>query len=179
MNSEANRLESLALNAIFALVSAILLAAIGFATGQGSDSAGWWTRPALAPGVALAILLGCNVVTLFRAGAELRAAPPTSEEWGSARAKLIDWIRPMEYLAYFAVYLWALHHVGYTLASIVFVQWLLYRVGLRTNRWRLAGLALVIAMVLVFRIGLGVWMPAPDVYDLLPEGLNNIATRWL
>lgn len=177
--AQPNRLESLLLNLLFALCSVALLALITVATRPGMATAGWWTRPALAPGLALTLLVGCNVLTLARAIRELRAEPPNAAEWADARTKVIDWVRPLEYLGYFGLYLWLLHIVGYALASLIFVQWLLYRVGLRTGGWRLAGLLIVVGLVLIFRIGLGVWMPAPALYDLLPETLRDYAIRWL
>ncbi|MGL4281024.1 MAG: tripartite tricarboxylate transporter TctB family protein [Albidovulum sp.] len=176
--TEANRLESLLLNLIFAAVSAVLLGLLFVATKQGSANAGWWTRPALAPGVALALLLLANFLSLFRALSELRAAPATAEEWADARAKVMGWLRPFEFLAYFAAYLWAIHGIGYVGATLAFVLWLLFRVGLRTPAWLLVGVALVAALVLIFRIGLGVWMPAPPLYDLFPEGVREILIRW-
>ena len=176
--TEANRLESLLLNLIFAAVSVALLALIFVATKQGAANAGWWTRPALAPGVALSLLLLANGLSLWRAFADLRANPASAEEWADARAKVIGWLRPFEFLAYFAAYLWAIHHLGYLAATLGFVLWLLVRVGLRSARWLLAGVALVTALILIFRIGLGVWMPAPALYDLFPEGVRAVLIRW-
>lgn len=175
---EANRLESLLQTVIFAAISAALLAVLFLATKQGSAQAGWWTRPALAPGVALAMLVFANGISLWRGTAELRAAPPTAEEWQGARAAVKGWLRPLEFLVYFAVYLWVIHIVGYAGATLAFVLWLLVRVRLRSRGWLLAGCGLVAALILVFRIGLGVWMPAPYLYDLFPEGIREILIRW-
>lgn len=175
---EANRLESLLLNGIFALVAVGLLAAVGAATGRGMAAGGWWTRPALAPGFALALLVGANILTLARAIADLRAAPPTADEWHEARAKVMGWLRPLEFLAYFGAYLWLAMHLGYFLATLAFVLWLMLRTGLRSRRWLMVGLGLVAALILIFRVGLGVWMPTPDFYDAAPEALSAYLTRW-
>lgn len=175
---EANRLESLLLNLIFAAVSAVLLALIFTATKHGSATAGWWTRPALAPGVALSLLLLANGLSLWRAVSELRAVPPSPDEWQDARARIIGWLRPVEFLVYFAAYLWLIHVIGYLGATLIFVLWLLVRVGFRTPGWLLAGVALVAALILIFRMGLGVWMPAPPLYDLFPDSFREILIRW-
>jgi protein-S-isoprenylcysteine O-methyltransferase Ste14 len=174
----ANRLESLALALIFAAVSLLLLALIGVATKTGQASGGWWTRPAFAPGVALGILALANVVTVWRDVADLRARPPTAAERAEARALIAGWLRPFEFLAYYAAYIWAVQHAGYFPSTLVFVAFLLWRVGLTAPRWWLAGLGLSLFMVSVFRAGLGVWMPAPEFYDLFPDGVRMALIRW-
>lgn len=175
---EANRLESLLLNLIFALVAVGLLAAVGAATGRGMAAGGWWTRPALAPGFALVLLVGANVLTLARAIADLRTTPPSQTEWREARAKVLDWLRPLEFLAYFGAYLWLTTTIGYFIASLLFVLWLMWRTGLRSSRWLLMGVGLVFALILVFRVGLGVWMPNPAYYEAAPDALSAYLIRW-
>jgi hypothetical protein len=175
---EANRIESLALCLIFAAVSVALLASLGLATRTGADSGGWWTRPALAPGVALGLLAAANLISLFTAITDLRRNPPGAAERAAALIQFAGWLRPVEYLAYFAAYLWAIQHIGYIPASVVFVIGLIFRAGLRGWGWVVAGLGLVLFLLLVFRMALGVWMPAPDLYDLAPEVLRTILFRW-
>jgi hypothetical protein len=174
----ANRLESLALALVFTAVSVALLALIGVATKTGQASGGWWTRPAFAPGVALAVLVLANAVTLWRDLADLRARPATPAEWAEARGRMLGWFRPLEYLAYFALYIWSVQHVGYFPSTLVFVLGLIARAGLRSRVWVLAGLGLAVFMVAVFRAGLGVWMPAPEVYDLFPDAIRLALMRW-
>jgi hypothetical protein len=175
---EANRLESLLLALIFSAVSVALLALIGVATRHGQSSGGWWTRPALAPGAALAVLMVANLLTLWRDLADLRARPASAAEWMDARDKVFGWLRPVEFLGYFAVYVWAIQHIGYFPSTIVFVLGLLWRVGLTAPRWTLAGFGLAIFMIAVFRAGLGVWMPAPEFYDLFPDDIRLALMRW-
>lgn len=173
-----NRLESLALTLIFTVISVALLSTVTLATRHGPEASGWWTRPALAPGAALALLVFANCLTLWRELADLRATPASPAERVEARAKILGWLRPVEYLGYFAVYLFALQHIGYFSATLMFILGLLVRSGLRSPRWMLAGVVAAVSMVLVFRIGLGVWMPAPDVYDLFPNAIRMALIRW-
>jgi hypothetical protein len=175
---EANRLESLALAVIFSIVSLALLLAIGVATRAGSSQADWWTRPAFAPAVALSVLAGANALTLLRGLRDLRARPPTLAERAEARERFAGWLRPVEFLAYYAVYVWAIRHVGYFPASLLFVSGLLVRSGLGQPRWLLWGFAFCLALVGVFRIGLGVWMPAPALYELFPGAVRSVLLRW-
>lgn len=173
-----NRLETLALTLVFAAVSVVLLAMIGQATRPGPASAGWWARPPFMPMLALGGLVAMNLWSLARDLRDLRRVPPTAQEWQGLGAALMGWLRPLEYLAYLGAYVWALGHIGYGPATLTFVLYLIWRAGLWGWRWGLAGLALVVFMLLVFRVGLGVWMPAPDLYDLFPRDIRALLLRW-
>lgn len=177
-DEQTNRLESLLLTLIFAGLSLALLLAVFVQTRTGPAQAGWWTRPALAPGVALTVLVLANALTLWKEVASLRRTPATPAEWAEARARVAAWLRPVEFLAYFAAYLWSLKLIGYFPATLVFVTGLMWRVGLRGGRWMLAGALTALALVLIFRVGLGVWMPAPALYDLMPGGMRTVLIRW-
>lgn len=87
-------------------------------------------------------------------------------------------MRPLEYLAYFSIHLFALQHLGYFPATLIFILGLLVRSGLRSPRWLLVGTLTSVALVLIFRVGLGVWMPAPAVYDLFPNAMRMALIRW-
>ncbi|EEW26995.1 tripartite tricarboxylate transporter TctB family protein [Rhodobacter ferrooxidans] len=174
----ANRLESLALTAMFFAVALALLLAMPWATRWGQASGGWWTRPALMPGLALAGLTLANLITLGRALTDLRADPPTPEERIVARQNILGWLRPVEFLAYFAIYVWAIGHLGYLLATLTFILGLMLRVRLTSPRWLLTGVLTALALVAIFRVGLGVWMPAPPLYDLAPDALRTALIRW-
>lgn len=175
--TKANRLESLALSILFAAISSGLLALIGVAT-KSNAKGGWWTQPALMPGIALGLLALANLITLWREVSDLRAHPPTDAEKVEGWAALLGWLRPLEFLAYYALYVYAIQHLGYFPSTLVFVFFLLWRVGLTASRWLLAGLGLVIFMIGVFRMGLGVWMPAPEFYEIFPDAIRNALIRW-
>lgn len=175
--ARANRLESLALTIIFACLSTGLLAVIGIAT-RANAKGGWWTQPWLMPAIALVLLVMANAITLWRELADLRRTPPDAAELHEGRVAILGWLLPLEYLAYYAIYIWAIQHLGYFPATLIFVLFLLWRVGLRAQRWILAGLGLGLFMIGVFRFGLGVWMPAPDFYDLFPDAMRSALIRW-
>lgn len=176
---EANRVESLALTAVFAAVSLSLLALVPFATRSGPDSAGWWTQPWLMPGVVLAILCAANAVSLAAAVADLRRNPPSAQERASAVAAIAGWLRPLEYFAYFFAYILALGRIGYLLSTLAFIQLLLFRNGLRSPSWIVAGFGAALAMTAIFRWGLGVWVPTADLYGLFPDAIRKSMTRWM
>jgi Tripartite tricarboxylate transporter TctB family len=176
--AEANRIESFALTLLFSALSGTLLACIGIATRWGPESAGWWTRPMLMPGIALVLLAGANLITLARDVADLRRNPPSAVEWAEGRRLLLAWLRPLEFLTYYAIYVFAIQHAGYFPSTLVFILVLLFRAQLTTPRWIVAGVAAAMFMVAVFRVGLGVWMPAPELYELFPDGVRSALIRW-
>ncbi|MGB8814431.1 MAG: tripartite tricarboxylate transporter TctB family protein [Paracoccaceae bacterium] len=175
---QANRLESLALTLIFSIISVALLAAIGLATKWGPNSGGWWTRPPVAPGTALVLLVFANLVTLWRELLGLRTTPATADERIQAHAKILSWLRPIEFLGYFALYVFSLQHIGYFPATLLFILGLQFRVGLTSPKWLLTGFLAAVAMMAVFRMGLGVWMPAPELYNLFPNAIRTALIRW-
>ena len=176
--TRSNRVESFALNGVFAAISLVLLALLPVATHPGPASSGWWTQPRLVPGIALTILLLANLATLLRAWRELKANPPSASEKDEALSAIRGWLRPVEFFAYFLGYIWLLGRAGYFLSTLLFIQFLLLRTGLRSRGWVLAGFGAALMMTVVFRWGLGIWVPTADVYALLPEAARKLATKW-
>jgi nitrate reductase gamma subunit len=176
--TQTNRIEGFALTLLFSALSVTLLASIGIATRWGPETAGWWTRPMLMPGIALVLLVAANLMTLARDLADLRANPPTVAERAEGRALLLGWLQPVEFLAYYGIYVFAIQHAGYFPSTLIFIMVLLVRVRLTTPRWIIAGVGAALFMVAVFRVGLGVWMPAPELYEYFPDGVRSALIRW-
>jgi nitrate reductase gamma subunit len=178
LETDSNRIEGFALTLVFSALSVTLLASIGIATRWGPETAGWWTRPMLMPGIALVLLVAANLITLARDIADLRRHPPSAAERAEGRAKLLGWLLPLEFLAYYAIYVFAIQHAGYFPSTLIFIMVLMVRVRLTTPRWIIVGLAAAMFMVAVFRMGLGVWMPAPELYEIFPDGVRSALIRW-
>jgi nitrate reductase gamma subunit len=178
VDPDGNRVEGFALTVLFSALSVTLLACIGIATRWGPESAGWWTRPMLMPGIALSLLVAANIITLARDIADLRRNPPSMVERAEGRAKLLGWLQPIEFLAYYGIYVFVIQHAGYFPSTLIFILVLMFRVKLTTPRWIIAGLGAAVFMVAVFRMGLGVWMPAPALYEIFPDGVRSALIRW-
>lgn len=177
-STPSNRVESFALNGVFAAISFALFAALPVATSSGPDNSGWWTQPWTMPLVALTLLCVGNAVTLVLAGRDLMANRPSPEELTEAAAAIRGWFRPVEFFAYFLGYIWLLGRAGYFLSTVLFIQLLLFRVGLRQTRWVIGGVVAALALTAVFRWGLGIWVPTADLYDLFPGAARKFATKW-
>ena len=175
----ANRVETLALTSVFTVVTAGLFFLLPMQTRSGPDSAGWWTQPWLMPTILLSILLIANVISLLKDIVGIRKLPATVEETHDAKFEIIGWFRPLEFFVYFLGYLWSLSYLGYFLSTAVFIQFLLYRVKLRSTHWRVMGLLSALALTAIFRWGLGIWVPTAELYDLFPDVARKFLTRWL
>jgi Tripartite tricarboxylate transporter TctB family len=177
-HDKANRVETFALTAIFAVVSIVLLALLPVQTRSGPQNAGWWTQPWLMPGIALSVLVVANLISLLRDVQSLRRSPALPVEKTSAVFHIQGWFKPLEFFVYFMGYLGLLGYLGYFLSTALFLQFILYRVGLRTTAWRLRGLCAAILMTAIFRWGLGVWVPTAELYDFFPDTIRKFLTRW-
>jgi hypothetical protein len=174
----ANRVETLVLTIVFTVVTGGLLVILPFQTHNGPDNAGWWTRPWTLPAILLAILFFANALSLLKDVASLRRTAASDAEVGEAKSEIVGWFRPLEFFVYFLGYLYALAYLGYFLSTVLFIQWLLYRSGLRSNGWRIAGLLAAFALTIIFRWGLGIWVPTAELYDLFPDAVRKFLTRW-
>lgn len=174
--TEASRVETLMLALVFAIVSCGLFLLLPWQTRSGPQGSGWWTQPWLMPGITLGVLALANLESLRRA--YLFARKPTDREKSEARSEILKWFRPLEYFLYFLAYLFSLKYLGYFLSTALFIQFLLWRSGLASARWRLAGLGAALFMTAIFRWGLGVWVPTAELYDLFPDAIRKFLTRW-
>ncbi len=174
----ANRVETLALTTVFTVATALLFFLLPVQTRSGPETAGWWTQPWLMPTILLSILLIANVVSLLKDIVGIRKRPATVEETDDAKFEIIGWFRPLEFFVYFLGYLWSLAYLGYFLSTAVFIQFLLYRVKLRSTHWRVMGLLSALALTAIFRWGLGIWVPTAELYDLFPDVTRKFLTRW-
>jgi hypothetical protein len=177
-SSEANRLEILVLTLVFAIVSCGLFVLLPWQTRSGPEASGWWTQPAAMPFIALGLLSLANLEALRRAVLAVRTPALAEAEKVEALAQIRGWFRPLEFFGYFLVYLFSLKYLGYFLSTAVFIQFLLWRSGLRSTYWRVAGLCAALAMTMVFRWGLGIWVPTAELYDLFPDAARKFLTRW-
>lgn len=177
-SSGANRVETLALTTIFTVVTGGLLLALPWQTRSGPDSSGWWTQPWLMPLIALLILFLANVTSLAKDLLAMRRAPASGAEKQAALTEVFGWFRPLEFFAYFLLYLGSLKYLGYFLSTALFIQLILYRVKLRSSEWRIRGLLAALALTAIFRWGLGIWVPTAELYDLFPDAARKFLTRW-
>lgn len=168
---EANNLAT-ALFWAFALICLLLLP---LATVSGKRNLGWVQEPWSWPLITLSAGL-IGGFGPFRAWLSDRRRP---EAQAKAALAFDGMGRAMVYALGFLCYIGGVSFLGFTLASAIFMQGLLYVSGLRGARWVLIGLAVVGTIVLAFRVGLGIWFPLPPVMQIFPDWVGNTLGEYL
>ena len=153
------------------LAAVILFALIGNQTVQGDDGGvgfrgGWWAEPSFAPGVALVLTIVASAIAFF-----------------FAKKEQVDWAEAVR--SYGGIFLIAgcmigtvflIKILGFALSMFVFASVVSVIGGFRGIR--LVGIALgtTLVMVLIFRVGFGIWFPRPALFKWidLPFWLQGI-----
>lgn len=165
--------------ACFLLVALLLIALIPWATRPARIDKGWWMEPAAWPLLALgvvAIASGFEVARLVGAYRDAADRPAFVDRalWA------FGGLRPsFEYALYFCIYLVAVGYLGLALASLIFLEFVIWRAGLRSWRWALAAFLFVVGLVLAFRVGIGLWFPLAPIYELAPSWFVNTIAIYL
>lgn len=85
------------------------------------------------------------------------------------REELLLWLRPLEYMLWFMVYVVIVPVAGFLPATMVFAPLLAFRAGYRSRFMLFMAFAAGVTIVLIFKSMLGVKIPSPPWYDLLPQ----------
>ena len=136
-----------------------------------------FAQPGFWQGVAGAgmVLFGLLHLRGVRRGKGLRRPWISREDRAEARI----WLQPLEYTAWFMVYVLAVPRIGHLPATMIFAPALTWRLGYRSPRLLWASLVFGVAVVLIFKGVLGVKIPGGAVYEYLPDGLRAVALRYL
>ena len=88
--------------------------------------------------------------------------------------ELEQWMRALEFIAYFFAYTLIVPLLGYLFATVLFGSFLTWRLGYRTRKWAAISLVSSFAIVLVFRSFLQIKTPVNIwLYDFLPTALKS------
>ncbi len=93
--------------------------------------------------------------------------------------ELALWMRSLEFVAYFLIYVSVVPIIGYLLSTIVFALFLTFRLGYRRPQALPISFLFAVAVVLVFRAGLKVKIPAGQIYEYLPDFIRPLAMIYL
>lgn len=150
------------------LVALALLAAVPWQTtwipGKGLAS-----QPRFWPALSLS---GVVLFGLLNALSRVRVTR-TPGRWQEA----LEWVKSLEFLGWYMLYVAAIPVVGYLLATVLFCTGLAFRTGYRGRTVLIAGL-FGLRVVVFFKTIMNVKIPAGAVYDYAPEGLRYILLRF-
>jgi hypothetical protein len=86
----------------------------------------------------------------------------------------VQWLRAVEFVAYFIVYTRSIELIGYLFATIIFAVLMVFRLGYRSWRWLGITIAVSFASVLFFRTMLQIKTPVNIwLYNQLPDGFER------
>ena len=149
--------------AVFFLFSLFLLSQIGAET-KFSAKGKLFAQPRFWPALSIAGMvffgLGHLIISLRN------RAPGTGAELGL-------WLRTLEYLAWFMVYVVVVPIIGYLPATLIFMVLLALRQGYRAPKQIAMAAGVGFLIVLVFKAFLSVKIPGGAVYEYLPAALRN------
>jgi hypothetical protein len=97
----------------------------------------------------------------------------TPGRWQEAGA----WLRSLEFIGWYMVYVVSIPIIGYLLATILFCTSLALRVGYRGRTVVIAAL-FGLFVVLFFKTAMNVKIPGGAIYELAPEGLRYFLLRF-
>ncbi|WP_460274273.1 tripartite tricarboxylate transporter TctB family protein [Celeribacter sp. ULVN23_4] len=124
-----------------------------------------FAQPAFWPGVGVFMMVGFGAVHLLSSVVSVR-----QEGRG---VEMLYWLRSLEFVAWFLAYVALVPLLGYLPATIVFALLLTLRLGYRSPQSLALAALFGFAVVLVFKAGLQVKVPAGALYAYLPESIRT------
>lgn len=165
------------------LISCILLLLIPDQATWVETKRGWYTQPMMG------VILGLGIMASFSAFRVFQLLRCNADQWRNTAFRqnplesfvtILDSYRTALIASLlFYVYIHGLSIIGFVPATFVFVTVLLWLSRLLNRTWLLASIGTIIALVLVFRVAVSVWLPDVWLYSLLPDHLADFANRYL
>lgn len=162
------------------LVALLLLACLPSEAAWLQTQRGWFIQPMLGPLLGLgifALFAAVRVVESIRNGYLQYLAHNSSVE--SVFSFLSSYRTALISAGLFFLYINTLSLLGFVLTSLLFVITLLWFSRLLDRTWLLATIGTLTVMVLIFRVGVNVWLPDVWLYNLLPDEWAVFANQYL
>lgn len=160
---------------LFWLFAVVAILVLPLATVPGRRDLGWFMEPFAWPlAVLLFAVIGGAVLPL-----RLIRLRREAGLWSCLRAAFEGMDRALIYSVMFLVYIAGVSLLGFTIASLIFMQALYWVSGLRGGFWPWVALAVTAAIVLAFRVGLDIWFPVPPLLELLPAQISTTLGAFL
>lgn len=137
---------------------------------------GWFTQPMTGSA------LGLSIMTLFagwRVITGYRNWHPNRQLMDELMNAVSGYRVALLSSVLFFFYINSLDVIGFVPASLLFVTTLLWLSRLLNRLWFLAALGTLTALVLIFRVGLSLWLPDVWLYEQLPVQWADFANQYL
>lgn len=93
--------------------------------------------------------------------------------------EILAWLRPLEFVAYFLIYVYMVPVMGYLFATLAFFLLMTFRAGYREKKMFAVAVLVAVIVVVIFKsllqvkIGPGMW------YEMLPQDMANFFIVYL
>lgn len=148
---------------LFVLAALYLLSQIGTET-RYSARGKLFAQPRFWPAVAVGGMVLFGVLHLARTW---------RTGWSGGLHEAVQWLRALEFVAWFMIYVVAVPLIGYLAATILFTLLLAFRMGYRRPSQLWMAVAMGIAVVVIFKAGLSVKIPGGAIYEYLPSAMRS------
>lgn len=154
----------------FLIFSVVLLTQLGEQT-QVVKRTKWFAQPGFWP----MISLWAMVIFAFLHWLSSAMSDRIPGRW----PEVVFWVRALEYVAYFLVYVKVVPLLGYLPSTMLFAVFLALRTGFRDVRSITLAAVFGAAVTLIFRAFLQVKIPAGAAYEYLPASVRTFALTYL
>lgn len=158
---------------VFTSAALVLLVLAPFATRQQPAGKGWYLAPVNWPAISLGLVIVAGAVLGWRFFSAFRSATDKAGFRRDALWSLGGMGQALEYSLWFCLYLLAVSNLGFAIATLAFLQFVVWRAGLRGSKWVLTAFLITVGIVVIFRLGIGLWFPLAPIFRLLPDWVGN------
>ena len=170
MEPEPPTAEAIGAVGLAILVLALLLmAAAPFAAKPVPDGKEWFLAPVNWP----LLSLGMMAVTGFALSWPLLFGDGGGNTWKRAGVAYEGLLPAIGYSLLFCGYLALLNFAGFAISSLIFGQICLSVSGLRSWKWAFWNLFFTATLIVILRIGMGMYFPFAPLFKLMPPWLGN------
>ena len=161
------------------LLSAGLLLVAPLAAKPVPEDKMWFLAPVNWPALALVVMAVTSAVLSRSFMRGLFSTQDRPGLWRHASWAFAGLPVDLIYGALFCGYLLLLSVAGFAISTWVFAQVCVSLSGLRGAKWWLWTLVFTAGLVLILRVGMGLWFPNPPLFNLLPHAFGMFCSRYL
>lgn len=138
---------------------------------------GWFLQPRITSGFGLIIFTFFALIRtlqFYRKDAIKVALNPAT------LANLMERYRTTAVSSFlFLIYIFSLSKIGFVISTFLFITTLIVMSRLFNKYWLVVTVFSVMGLVLIFRIGVSLWMPDVWLYEFFPNSWADFANRYL
>ena len=149
---------------MFSLASIFLASQLGEQT-KFSSSGKLFSQPAFWPAIGV---LGMSIFSIFHIVLNLHRISSSNPA-----KEIMNWVRSLEFLGWFMVYVFFVPLLGYLISTILFTTLLAFRMGYRKSKILFFAFSMGVSIVVIFKTILSVKIPGGLLYEFLPGIFRN------